>query len=366
MKTGDDFRREFPAVEEQFREAIERGLYASPEKTLGRNHHLRIAALMTAVMLLLTSAAVAATISRWSVQDFTAQSGKANLSEEAIKALAAGFEDHVIDNPYASLVVTEAVYDGMATYILIEATPKLDGAFIIPTYLHKDNQAYSFGRGYPKDVSLQQYAEHLGYEFILSMACFASETTGHFYDSAINEDGSFSLMLWSFVRPEYRNLPELTLNMHINVSKNEQRVDEVRSTFRIPLAEEVQFARSVQGEAVTFENAGVHIKGVEVVRTPMSTYIIANYDIVNRVNYNQYIIYRQFRFLDENGATLQKGAHPLSIRIDDRMSGLLGNQPCYLTNRLFDEMPTQITIGEYDGNRTDGWTEGKTYTFHLE
>ena len=97
----------------------------------------------------------------------------------------------------------------------------------------------------------------------------------------------------------------------------------------------------------------------------MSTYIIANYDIVNRVNYRKYITYSKFRIIDEAGAEPPKGAYPLSLCFDESYYRM-GNQPYYITNRIFDEMPTEITLGEYDGNREDGWTEGKTYTFHLE
>lgn len=366
MKTGNDFRREFPEAEEGFRHAVDDALDGLAQERGSRAFRVpRLAIALAVTLLLLGSVAVAATVHRLNIQDFTDRSQWANLTDEARHVLMTDFPDVVIDNPYADMVITEAVYDGMAVYILVEVVPKNATTFIIPSHLFEDNQAFSYGSSYPKDMSIQQYAEQLGYQVVLSMQGRCSETPGQYYDSARNEDGSFSLMMWAFVLPEQRNLPEMPMNMTINIEKNGIMVDEMKTSFSIALAGPVETARSKENEAVAFENAGVYVKGIEVIRTPMSTYIIANYDIVNRVNYRKYITYRKFRILDESGAEPPKGAYPLSMRFDESYYRM-GNQPFYITNRIFDEMPTEITLGEYDGNREDGWTNGKTYTFHLE
>lgn len=366
MKTGEDFRRAFPEVESGFQQAVDDALDGLAEEHAGREFRVpRMVVAIMAALLLLTSAAVAATVHRLNIQDFTDRSQWANLSDEAREVLGADFVDVIIDNPYADMVVTEAVYDGMAIYVLAEVVPKNELTFIIPSHLFKDNQAFSYGSSYPKDMTIQQYAEQLGYQDVITMQGRSSETPGQYFDSTLNEDGSFSLMMWALVQPEYRNLPELTMNMTISVEKNGRMVDEIGTAFSIPLAGKVETARSKEGEAVTFENAGVYVKKIEIARTPMAAYIIADYDIVNRSNYRNYITYRQFRILDKNGQEPPKGAYPLSMRFDESYYRM-GNQPFYITNRIFDEMPTEITLGEYEGNREDGWTEGKTYTFHIE
>lgn len=366
MKTGSDFRKEFPEVEQGFQRAVGDTLSGIVEERAGHAFRVpRLAVVLAVIMLLLTSAAVAATVHRLNIQDFTDRSQWANLSDEAREVLGTDFPDVVIDNPYADMVITEAVYDGMAVYVLTEVVPKNEYIFMIPSHLFEENQAFSYGSSYPKDMTIQQYAEQLGYQEVITMQGRSSETPGQYFDSALNEDGSFSLMMWALVQPEYRNLPELTMNMTIIVEKNGRMADEIETTLSIPLAGKVETARSKEGEAVTFENAGVYVKEIEVVRTPMAAYIIADYDIVNRSNYRQYITYRKFRILDENGQEPTKGAYPLSMRFDESYYRM-GDQPFYITNRIFDEMPTQITLGEYEGNREDGWTNGKTYTFHLE
>ena len=366
MKKGEDFRREFPVVDEGFSRAAYIALADLTEVRKGYGMPMpKLAMILVAAVILLSSVAVAATVHRLNIQDFTDRSDKANLTEEARRILATDFLDVIIDNPYADMVVTEAVYDGMAVYVLVQVKPVNEDAFIIPSHLFENNQAFSYGSSYPTDMSIQQYAEQLGYQDVIAMQGTFKETSGQYYDSALNEDGSFSLMLWGLVRPEYRDLPELKINMTTNMEKNGRWFDEQEAVFSIPRAGKTVTANSKEGEAVIFENAGVCVKEIKVIRTPMSTYIIADYDIVNRAAYRKYITYRQFRLLDEDGQELPKGAYPLSMRFDESYQRM-GNQPFYITNRIFDKMPTQLTIGEYDGNREDGWTDGKTYTFHLE
>ncbi len=366
MRNCEDFRREFPEADQGFRRAVDDAISGLAEAHVGHGFRVpRLTVVLAAAVLLLSSVAVAATIHRMNIQDFTVRSQRTNLTDEARHVLAADFPDVVIDNLYADIVITEAVYDGMAVYILLEAIPKNEDAFVIPSHLFENNQAFSYGWGYPTDMTIQQYVNQQGYHDIITIQSSSSQTPGQYFDSARNEDGSFSLMMWALVQPEYRNLPELTMNMTISVEKNGRMVDEIEKTLSIPLAGKVETACSRAGEAVTFENAGVYVKKIEIVRTPMTSYIIAEYNIVNKTNYRKYITYRQFRILDKNGQEPPKGAYPLSMRFDESYHRM-GNQPFYITNRVFDEMPTEITLGEYEGNREDGWTEGKTYTFHLE
>ena len=198
MKTGNDFRREFKEAEHGFRHAVDDALDGLTEECDSRAFRApRLAIVLVVTLLLLGSAAVAATVHRSNIQDFTDRSQWANLTDEARRVLMTDFPDVVIDNPYADMVIAEAVYDGMAVYVLVEVAPKNETTFMIPSHLFEDNQAVSYGSSYPKDMSIQQYAEQLGYQDVISMQGRCSETPGQYYDSARNEDGSFSLMMCS-------------------------------------------------------------------------------------------------------------------------------------------------------------------------
>ena len=370
MKKGEDFRREFPVVDEGFSRAAYIALTDLKEARKGYGMPMpKLAMILVAAVILLSSVAVAATVHRLNIQDFTDRSDKANLTEEARRILANDFPDVIIDNPYADMVVTEAVYDGMAIYILLEITPKkqLQDTFFIPYGLMGDANvtASTYGRSYPRDVSIQDYAAQLGYQHVMGVSFLDRVTAGHFYDSCLNEDGSVSLMWWALVMPEYRHLPELKLEAKVWFEKNGYSLNTLDFDLTLPCAGEVQRVFSRAGENVVFENAGVQVNGLELVRTPMSTYIIINYDILDRKAYSNYFVPKSLRILDEKGDEPLPGAFPLSVRVDKAYLGMV-DHPYYLTDRIFDAMPTQLTIGEYDGNREDGWTDGKTYTFHLE
>lgn len=370
MKNSDDFRKEFPPVEEGFCRAVDDALTDLKEERAGCGLRVpRLAVVLAAVLLLLSGAAVAATLHRLNIQDFTDRSDKANLTDEARRVLATDFPDVVIDNPYADMVVTEAVYDGMALYVLLEITPKaqLQDTFFIPYGLLDDVNvtASTFGRSYPRDVGILDYVAQLGYQHVMGVSFMDHATVGHFYDSCLNEDGSVSLMWWSLVKPEYRHLPELTFDAKVWFEKDGYSLNTLDFALSIPCAGEAQRVFSREGENVVFENAGVHVNGLELVHTPMSTYIIINYDILDRTAYANFFVYKSLRIMDVKGNETLPGAFPLSMRVDTAYRGMV-DHPYYLTDRLFDELPTQLTIGEYEGNRNEGWTEGATYTFHLE
>lgn len=364
MKTGKDFRREFPETEEGFRRAVDNaldGLADAPARRAFRVPRMAIA--LAAALLLLTSAAVAATMYRMNIQDFIDRSNYANLSEEARQVLMnSDFEDVVIANRYADITVTEAVYDGMALYALVEVKPKDEDTFYVPYYM-MDSTAYTYGRSYPKDVGIRDYAEQLGYQNVMALVFRTDVEAGSYYDSCINEDGSFSLMWWSLVRPEYQGLPQLEVDGFVNFEKNGNRFASAPVSMVIPLAGEVQRAASPEGENAVIEPAGVQINSVEAIRTPMSTYIIVNYDIVDNKAYQNYMPYKSFVILDENGEAVSKGAFPLSLRIGrNEDKSIWGDRRFYLTNRIYDEMPTQVTvtISEDEESAEVG------YTFHLQ
>lgn len=365
MKTGEYLRNAFPPPDESFERAVQLAVNGLSEKVYGRDHKLRAALLLAVVLLMLAATGIAATVERWGIGEFTERSSFANLSDDAAAVITADFEDQILDTPYGTVTITEAIYDGMAAYILMEVRPKIESCMVIPSTTYAGNQAHSFGYDYPTDQSIEDYAQSLGYKKLLAFLSMSSETTAHIYDSQRNEDGSFSLMMWSYVRPEYRFLDALDMHFHVEVYGAGGSIGSFEMGFTIPLAGSVQRAASPAGEEVSFEGAGINVTGVEAIRTPMSTYIIVHHSVVDQARYQEYKLYRSLRFLDENGEVIPKGSQPLSFWVD-RAAQQMGDETYYITNRLFEEMPEQITIGDHGGSHEEGWTEGNPHTFRLQ
>lgn len=367
MKTGEDFRREFPQREEGFRQAVDSALAGLTEERRWHIHKLGMAAVLTVLALMLSGAALAATIERWGVQEFISRSKRANLSAEAAGILAADFEDVVIEAEWATLTVTEAVYDGMAIYMTVEAVPKKAEDMVIPAPVSHGGMADYYGKGYPSDIGIEAYAVQLGYEHVLALICECDEATTHIYDSVRNEDGSFTIMLWGVVREQYRNQPRLEVDLCIRTQRDGAEYKRTAHRLGLRIAGEVEMAWSAKGETGVLENAGIIITGVKVYRTPMSTYVFADYDVADQARYEEYIMHQKLRFLDEEGVPLQVGAYPLAYnsRYDIRRNDV-PQRHCYISNWLLDGMPEQITIGEYGGSAESGWTDGSACTFHLQ
>ncbi|MBQ8555517.1 MAG: hypothetical protein IJ438_06520 [Clostridia bacterium] len=361
MKTGEDFRREFPDMEAGFRQAAAEALQSLPEANRSAWSKPRMALLLAVVFVLSAAVGMAAAAGRWGVLDFIHANPKTNPGMQTSAALANGFTPKTLDTPCAAFTITEAVYDGMATYILVEAVPKNEGIMIVPGYLHDGAQACSYSKSYPADMTIDEYAAQQGYSGIIPVLFGGSEISAHVYDSFHNEDGTFSIMIWSFVRPEYRFLDALPLHFSVSVYDDAPR----GCSLTIPVSGAVQRVRSGEGESVVLSSAGIEINGVELIKTTMTTYCLMDYDIIDLARQRVYAMYRPIRILDDVGAAIPRGANPLYIRIGANHQGM-GDQLQYISTRQIDSLPDHITIGEYDGNQEEGWIEGKTHTFFLQ
>lgn len=74
MKTGEDFRREFPQVEESFREAEYQALLRLHEKRRRTHMKLKPVIAFVLILMLLMSVGVAATVEKWSLFDSVPES----------------------------------------------------------------------------------------------------------------------------------------------------------------------------------------------------------------------------------------------------------------------------------------------------
>lgn len=360
MKTGADFRREFPEVDQSFTAAAEKALSAIEEPgRAGRRLRSRAAVLMAAAVLLAVSTAIAAETVRKRAEDFIEENPFSNMNIQADAALSSAFEADVLDMPCASFRVGQAVYDGMAVYLLLEATPKEAGWMIVPGFIQENGQAFSHGSGYPADTTITEYAARQGYAGVLPVTVFGEEITACYYDSAMNEDGSCSLMVWAFVRPEYRELDRLTL--HLRVEDVRDAIVSADATLKweiaLPLAGEVHRAVSTEAAPVDLDGAGIAINSVTAVRTAMTTYIITDFDVTDAARYQQSLFYSGgLKYLDEAGEPLKKGTHPLSLVVGKPVQHM-GDRTQHITNREMDADCGQVTISVQDGG---------SHTFYLK
>lgn len=356
MRTGKDFQQEFPAMDAGFAAAVQQALAVLSEPERKGRFLMRGAALLTALLVLLATAAVAAGVARRNAADFINANQFANMNQAAAEVLAASTIDLPMDTPWAHMTLRQAVYDGMAVYLLFEAAPVSEGWMIAAGAEYQGHdQAFSHGSSYPTDVGIREYAAQQGYAGLQLLEIFADETTGSLFDSAMNEDGTCSLMVWAFVKPEYREQPELTLNLRIrDASANRiYQAEEPRYPVTLPLAGEVR--TSASGQAIAIPEAGVAVTGVTVHRTVMTSYILVAYDVTDQARYRSLFYSGRMNIAGADGSVLPKGTHPLSLVVDRPVQGM-GEGTYYITNRQLPEDADAILLT----------IDGRSYTFTLQ
>lgn len=348
MKTGEDFRREFLKMDAGFEAAAQAALDCLPESR-ARRHVLQWAVVFAMLMALLATAAVAAGVMRWSAADFIDASRLANITAQSEAILEAGAVNVPISIPCANLLLRQAVYDGMAVYLLFEAVPVQDG-FMVAMGAERMNgdQAVSHGSAYPKDTGIREYASQQGYNGVTLLEIFSGETTASLFDSAVNEDGTFSLMVWAFVKPEYRCLPELTLNLQIQDAADHIVISDMQPIqISLPLAGKVCTRACTR--VTPIPEAGLTVTGITAYHTAMTSYILVDYEVTDTSAYNRNLFYSdRISLTDAQGCVLLKGTHPLSLLVDRSVQGM-GDGPYYITNRQMSQEVQEIIL-EVDDN----------------
>lgn len=358
MKSGEEFRREFPQVDRRFEDAARRTLAALRDEK--QHGHVVRAVLMTAgLVLLIATIAVAANAVRWNAADFIEGNMYSNMNSSAREVLAEHAIDVRMDTPFAQMTLKQAVYDGMAVYLLFEAHPMQAGQLIAAgAVLDEENdQAFSHGSRYPTDISIHEYAAQQGYAGTQLIEVFGDEITACVFDSAMNDDGSCSLMVWAFVRPEYRELEDLALHLRLlDASHRTQNPsEESRYEVTLPLAGGTRIHAC--NDVVALPQVGIEVNGITAVTTPMTTYILLDYDVTERSAYSAAMFYGGgITLADSNGDALEKGTHPLSLVVD-RSVQRMGEGTYYITSR---QMPADadVILLKLNGENV--------HTFHLK
>ena len=98
MKTGDDFRREFPEIEDGFLDAAHRALSEIHAEKEEKPMKLRPMLVFVLMLVLLTSVSVAATWERWSLDDFI-PTGRITATEDEWRKMIDAFEPVTAENP---------------------------------------------------------------------------------------------------------------------------------------------------------------------------------------------------------------------------------------------------------------------------
>ena len=155
MKTGEDFRKAFPEADEGFRGAAINALQSLKDEKVRVSSAVRYVVLV-AVLLLSAATAVAAGVMRRDAADFIAGELASNMNPAAEEVLAHNVIDVPIDTPVADMVLHQAVYDGMAVYLLFEAKPVQAGWMLAVNAIFDEqtDQAFTHGSSYPDRKSV--------------------------------------------------------------------------------------------------------------------------------------------------------------------------------------------------------------------
>lgn len=197
MKQAEEFRRDYGEADESFCQCVRDTLVQLERKEERSVRKVRWSAVIALTIILLTAtAAVAGALNQWGMLDFLNRDGYWGGKERQTNDSAGNIVE-VADSPVsvsdgvAVYTVTESAYDGVYTYLTVNAVPVDKQVLLIDEGISRDNSTLFLNKEGLGDVmTIGEYAAQQG----MQVATVYVEGM-RFLDMTLNEDGSSTFIL---------------------------------------------------------------------------------------------------------------------------------------------------------------------------
>lgn len=364
MKTGEDFRREFPQAEEGFRSAEYQALMCLQEEKRRLHMRFKPVAAVALMMLLLLSVGVAATVEKWSLFDSVPDDWR--IATDAEKAqMKSSFVPIRIDGINVDVTIREAIYDGYGVYLVVDVTPKRPEVFLIPyDNADLDEPAGDVVSSFPDDVTLEEHIMALGYRHIYRVDIMTG-LAGMFFPATmeLNEDGSFAFFIRQRLdRAQDMKQPSLSFTLAANLKSDSRYLEHFDTDVNLTAQPLLEVKCSPAGETHVFANSGLRLSNVQVHRTILTTYVTADVEVVDQARFDNR--YEQFflRVCDSKGNIVKSGYFNLAAIIQDDDTGKY-QHTCTLS---LSALPDELSFVEYQVDDDAGHKPVNSWLFRLQ
>lgn len=364
MKTGEDFRREFPKAEEGFRAAEYQALMRLHEKR--RRPHMKFKPVIAFVLILmlLMSVGVAATVEKWSLFDSVPESWRTATDAER-EQMKNSFTPVTIDGIKMDVTIREAIYDGYGVYLVADMKPLNPQVFLLP----RDNAELDEPAGYavasfPDDVTLEEHIMALGYKYIYRVDMSIGKKGMVFPATMeINEDGSYAFFYRQRLNmAEDQQLPELTCHYSASLDSGSRPYEYFETELTLTTQPLPEAKSSPPAESHVFANSGLRLSNVQVYRTILTTYVTADVEVVDQNKfdnrYTQYVL----RICDSKGNDIMSGYFNLIAIMQDADTG----EYRYTCTLSLNALPAELSFVEYQVDYDAGHKPVDSWLFKLQ
>lgn len=371
MKTGEEFRKEFPEADDGFRDALHDCLLTLHDSE--RRVHMRLKPLvaLALVVLLMMSPGVATTIEKWSL--FTSVPEYMQTASKDDQALMmSSFTPITTHGRIADVTVREAIYDGFAVYLVLDIVPSDPKVFLMPD-INADlaEPAGSVVSSWPYDMSLEEYARSLGFtsfrkvDVALFLGGMVIPPTLEAY-----ENGVFTFCLRQQIRnPASVLQPSITTQCVTHIKRwtpnqitNGSTILEYLSTDLTIPAQPVQEIKASPPDVThTFAHCGVVLSNVTLYRTMLTTYVMADVTIIDQERFDDQFMKYYVHASQADGSNLPVGYFNVSGILQDSVT----QKYRYSSTISLSELPDAISFTEYSWPSSDGKDILDVFTFPL-
>lgn len=311
MKTGKDFREVFPQMDDGFRDAVLQGLANTEKEREPMKKKISVGAVLLAAIVMMAAVGVAAVVGRWSLLDMVMVEGLNIQPEETQQVIMTEVVQRMDENECATLVIREAVFDGIYAYLVADITPKDPQVLMVPEWLDPEKDFINrLDNRITEEMTIVQWAKEHGFEKLLLFNGVGG--TGY----QMNKDGGATVL-------EVRNSePRMPMDASVKETYHGEliaslrwyrdplsSIEDVKAPFVIPNSSStVQVTTSIN----TSDFGGLIDQPVQlqIVQTDFTDYMIlrsVGEDFGTKVGPNIDLSYSG-ELLDVNGGSLMMGA----------------------------------------------------------
>jgi hypothetical protein len=316
MKLSDELRNAFPQPDPNFVSCVRRTLYdlaseEEKEKKTMKHVKLRAGALIAAAVLVLSTIAVAAAGAKLGIFDFLRRDEQpaAVLPQASamVQTQVPQSGGQVEDSSFA-LSMREAIYDGNAVHMVVEAKPASDSTLLIgPDCMISDKMSFL---GLDSSETVAEYASAHGKTSIQRISIYDNnalqgmDSVVSSLDYRLEDDGTLVFIVSGSVSDGPASLPVdlicVSYPVNSDDSLDESQRKETVLSFSLSRSDVGQDARTFSSPTA-FASAGVTVEKVELKSSPMGIYYTIECSVSDKDTYLTTEDGVSFRFLDGSG-----------------------------------------------------------------
>lgn len=227
--------------------------------------------------------------------------------------------------------------------------PKFETDFFMPEMTQLGSHASEASDSLPDDMKVSEYMALHGYKRAFEVSMSTGMMGMSFLpEMELNEDGTMTFYLRQRISQRGMQVDQLDMTLHVTMHQaGGQSTYWAKTPLTIQCLPVLEEATSTEGERHVFANSGVAMTNVRLIRTPISTYVAMDAEVVDEAAYDGYHGKYTLSFFSADGVRYDAGPFNLAgFMRDATEKNSEAGELYYMATLTLTEIPDMLMLNE--------------------